>query len=94
MTRASAITSCWLIPRLPVGAYLQWGRHEKAYIALRAAEGIAHEEVAGRPSARQLVREAARLSPAHNQARRPRASPPGIGGYLVNGGTPRPLSCR
>jgi hypothetical protein len=38
-------------------AFLQWGRHEKAYIALRAAEKIAHEEVAGRPSVHRLVRE-------------------------------------
>lgn len=38
-------------------AFLQWGRHEKAYIALRAAEEIAHEEVAGRPSVHRVVRE-------------------------------------
>jgi hypothetical protein len=38
-------------------AFLQWGRLEKAYIALREAEEIAHEEVAGRPSVRQLARE-------------------------------------
>ena len=29
-------------------AFLQWGRHEKAYLAIRAAESIAHQEVAGR----------------------------------------------
>ncbi len=44
-------------------AYLQWGRHEKAHIALRAAEGIAHEEVAGRPSARRLVRQLVTSAP-------------------------------
>jgi hypothetical protein len=44
-------------------AYLQWGRHEKAYIALRAAEDIAHEEVAGRPSARRLVRQLVTSAP-------------------------------
>jgi hypothetical protein len=44
-------------------AYLQWGRHERAYIALRAAEDIAHEEVAGRPSARRLVRQLVTSAP-------------------------------
>jgi hypothetical protein len=38
-------------------AFLQWGRHDKAYTALRAAEHAAHEEVAGRPSVHLLVRE-------------------------------------
>jgi hypothetical protein len=38
-------------------AFLQWGRHEKAYLSLRAAEEVAHEEVAGRPSVHRLVRE-------------------------------------
>jgi hypothetical protein len=38
-------------------AFLQWGRHEKAYIALRAAEKLAPEEVAGRPSVHRLVRD-------------------------------------
>lgn len=38
-------------------AFLQWGKHEKAYIALRAAEVTAHEEVAGRPSVQRLVRD-------------------------------------
>jgi hypothetical protein len=36
-------------------AFLQWGKHEKAYIALRAAEQTAHEEVAGRPSVHRLI---------------------------------------
>jgi hypothetical protein len=44
-------------------AFLQWGRHEKAYIALRAAEKIAHEEVAGRPSVHRLVRELVTSAP-------------------------------
>lgn len=47
-------------------AFLQWGRHEKAYAALRAAEATAHEEVAGRPSVHRFVR--------HLRA----AAPPGI----------------
>jgi hypothetical protein len=38
-------------------ALLQCGRHEKAYLALRAAEETAHEEIAGRPSAHRLVRD-------------------------------------
>lgn len=36
-------------------AFLQWGRHEKAYAALRAAEATAHEEVSGRPSVHRIV---------------------------------------
>ncbi len=38
-------------------AFLQWGRHEKAYIALRAAQEIAPEEVTGRPSVHRLLRD-------------------------------------
>jgi transcriptional regulator with XRE-family HTH domain len=38
-------------------AFLQWGKPAKAYIALRAAEETAHEEVAGRPSVHRVVRE-------------------------------------
>jgi len=38
-------------------AFLKWGRHEKAYLALRAAEQTAPEEVAGRPSVHRLIRE-------------------------------------
>ena len=38
-------------------AFLQWGKHEKAYIALRAAEKTAHEEVAGRPSVHRVIRD-------------------------------------
>jgi hypothetical protein len=45
------------------GAFLQWGKHEKAYLALRAAEQTAPEEVAGRPSVHRLVRELVTTSP-------------------------------
>jgi hypothetical protein len=45
-------------------AFLQWGRHEKAYIALRAAEATAHEEVAGRPSVHRLLRDLRTTAPA------------------------------
>ena len=36
-------------------ALLQSGKHDKAYIALRAAEETAHEEVAGRPSVHRVI---------------------------------------
>ena len=35
-------------------AFLQCGKHERAYLALRAAEEIAPEEITGRPSAHRL----------------------------------------
>jgi hypothetical protein len=44
-------------------AFLQWGKYDKAYIALRAAEETAHEEVAGRPSVHQVVRDLATSAP-------------------------------
>lgn len=44
-------------------AFLQLGKHEKAYLALRAAEGTAHEEVAGRPAVRRLVHELVSTAP-------------------------------
>jgi len=44
-------------------AFLQWGKHDNAYVALRAAEQVAHEEVAGRPSVRRLVADLARSAP-------------------------------
>ncbi len=44
-------------------AFLQWGRFDKAYAAIRAAEEIAPEEVARRPSVRGLVRELACTAP-------------------------------
>jgi transcriptional regulator with XRE-family HTH domain len=44
-------------------AFFQWGKHDKAYLALRAAEETAHEEVAGRPSVRRLVADLARTAP-------------------------------
>jgi hypothetical protein len=44
-------------------AYLQWGKHEKAYLAIRAAEQTAHEEVADRPAVHRLVRELLAAAP-------------------------------
>jgi hypothetical protein len=36
-------------------AFAQWGKHEKAYHALRAAEQLAPQEVRARPTVRRLV---------------------------------------
>lgn len=36
-------------------AFLQWGRHQKAYTALRTAEATAPQEVSSRPSAHRLL---------------------------------------
>ncbi len=44
-------------------AFLQCGRHERAYLALRAAEEIAPEEITGRPSAHGLVRDLMTTAP-------------------------------
>jgi hypothetical protein len=44
-------------------AFLQCGKHEKAYLALRAAEQMAHEEIAGRPAAHRLVRDLITTAP-------------------------------
>ena len=38
-------------------AFLQYGKHANAYLALRAARDIAPEEIARRPAVRQLVRD-------------------------------------
>ena len=45
-------------------AFLQWGRHEQAYAALRGAEATAPEEVTGRPSVHRLVRDLRTTAPA------------------------------
>lgn len=44
-------------------AFLQWGKHEKAYLAIRAAEQTASEEVTGRPAVHRLVRELVTSAP-------------------------------
>ncbi len=44
-------------------AFLQWGKHEKAYVALRAAQQTASEEVTGRPATRRLIRDLIATSP-------------------------------
>jgi transcriptional regulator with XRE-family HTH domain len=44
-------------------AFLQCGKHEKAYLALRAAEQMAHEEIAGRPSTHRLINDLITTAP-------------------------------
>jgi hypothetical protein len=44
-------------------ALTQWGKHEKAYEILRAAEQLAPEEVSARPTVHRLLRDLAAKSP-------------------------------
>jgi tetratricopeptide (TPR) repeat protein len=44
-------------------AYYQWGRYEKAYGLLRAAERTAPQEIAARPVVRSLVRDLVTVAP-------------------------------
>ena len=44
-------------------AFLQWGKPDKAYTALRAADETAHEEVAGRPSVHRVIRQLVTTAP-------------------------------
>jgi hypothetical protein len=61
-------------------AFLQCGRHERVYLALRAAGEIAPEEITGRPAARRLVPDLMTTAPlsvqrqAENFARRVRVT--------------------
>lgn len=48
-------------------AFLQCGKHDKAYLALRAAEETAPEEIAGRPSVHRLVRALITAAPPSTQ---------------------------
>ena len=41
----------------------QWGKHEKAYYALRAAEELAPQEVRSRPAVRRLVSDLLATAP-------------------------------
>jgi hypothetical protein len=45
-------------------AFFQWGKYEQAHATLRAAEDIAPQEVAARPSVGTLARNLAALAPA------------------------------
>ena len=62
-------------------AFLQYGKHENAYLALRAANDVAPEEIAGRPAVRRLVRDLITSAPpsvqrqAEDFGRRLRVSP-------------------
>jgi hypothetical protein len=47
--------------------WLQCGKHENAYLALRAAADIAPEEIAGRPAVRQFVRDLITSAPSSAQ---------------------------
>jgi hypothetical protein len=44
-------------------AFLQWGKHDKAYLALQIAEQTAPEEVTGRPAVHRIVRELVTTAP-------------------------------
>lgn len=44
-------------------AFRQWGKHENAYQALRAAEQVAPQEVRSRPAVRQLVTDLLATAP-------------------------------
>jgi tetratricopeptide (TPR) repeat protein len=44
-------------------ALTQWGKHEKAYEILRAAEQLAPEEVSARPAVHRLLRDLITMSP-------------------------------
>jgi len=44
-------------------AFLQCAKHEKVYLALRAAEQMAHEEIAGRPSVHRLINDLIATAP-------------------------------
>jgi bifunctional DNase/RNase len=44
-------------------ALLQWGKHEKAYEIMRAAERLAPEEVSARPAVHRLLRDIHAASP-------------------------------
>jgi hypothetical protein len=48
-------------------AFLQCGKHDKAYLALRAAEETAHEEIARRPRVHRLVRDLITTAPPSTQ---------------------------
>ena len=44
-------------------AFAQWGKHEKAYQAIRAAEQLAPQEISGRPAVRRLVSDLLATAP-------------------------------
>jgi hypothetical protein len=50
-------------------ALTQWGRYERAFTAIRSAEGHAPEEVRGRRAVHQLITDLARRAPAPLQRR-------------------------
>jgi len=44
-------------------AFLQWGKHDKAYLGLRIAQQTAPEEVTGRPAVHRIVRQLVTTAP-------------------------------
>jgi transcriptional regulator with XRE-family HTH domain len=48
-------------------AFLQYGKHENAYLTLRAARDLAPEEITRRPAVRQLVRDLITTAPVSVQ---------------------------
>jgi hypothetical protein len=48
-------------------AFLQCGKHDKAYLALRAGEEMAPEEIAGRPAVHRIVRDLITTAPPSTQ---------------------------
>ena len=48
-------------------AFLQCGKHDKAYLALRAAAEMAPEEIAGRPAVHRIVRDLITSAPPSTQ---------------------------
>lgn len=49
-------------------AFLQYGKHENAYLTLRAARDMAPEEITRRPAVRKLVRDLITTAPPGTQA--------------------------
>jgi len=62
-------------------AFLQCGKHENAYLTLRAARDVAPQEIAGRPAVHQVVRDLATTAPA--SVRRQAAQFAGQAGILL-----------
>jgi hypothetical protein len=62
-------------------AFSQWGKHEKAFHALRAAEELAPQEVRSRPAVRRLVSDLLATAPP--------AIRPHLNEFAARSGAPR-----
>jgi hypothetical protein len=58
-------------------AFLQCGKHENAYLTLRAAGQVAPEEIADRPAVRQVIRDLTATAPPSIRARARQLIPAG-----------------